>query len=621
MDHDFSKPQYFLGCSCTLLYAGLVAASYFDISTCPYVYDRPASTAPLRLPNATEAGDDVANIHRSLFASLNSAGGLSCHMVDIIVWAYVIGLIVFMSFKYVTYRLQGLHYFFLDYCYFHNAVLLFFLLWRLVDVKWAEQPIISWASYLPSWGWLNHTSAVGGTNASTAAADLQWRHPILTGTPLRGESMARRIVPSTARSFRLDGLYLPVSVDVLTCGYVVAHLTEAEVLSSFVLFFTLLAGSCGPILGAIVMWKNALLFHSFDRMSSCYLHLAPGIVQSLLLHRLFTSARREIESVDPEQLYAQISKFASQMQIPVDNLLPAMQAILLNQTDPAASTAKATAAAATTTAAATATTARGPARLLSSLLSSLSLKQQQQQFSQYAANHRLEALCGYGTLCYDLRRAVTFGNLLRLHFFMFCVWQVFYHVFNEWRRHSREKAWKKHMARMEREKSEFMQLTGSTETEAELLRPSMVISEGAGGNPAERMTSYTWMMEHPPGGRRGPLARFVMLFGKGRLPTTIMFQVTQLILHAIFFTCSFPVIYVCFHYTLSAWPLLAWVLTFACVCVYNAACVNKKWIAKLQQMASKGMEAERHDQLTKSMAAAAAAKSAAAATSTAKKAQ
>jgi hypothetical protein len=609
MDHDFSKSQYFLGCSFTLLYGGLVAAAYFDISTCPYVYDRPASTAPLKTSDAMPACDDVANIHRSLFASLTSVGGFSCHMVDIIVWAYVIGLIVFMSYKYVTYRLQGLHYFFLDYCYFHNAVLLFFLLWRLVDVEWSEQPIISWASYMPSWGWLNYTDS-NSLNRTNASVELQWRHPILTGTPLRGDSFARRIVPSTARSFRLDGIYLPVSVDVLTCGYVVAHLTEAEVLSSFVLFFMLLTGSCGPILGAIVMWKNALLFHSFDRMSSCYLHLAPGIVQGLLLHRLFISARREIESVDAEQLYAQISKFASQMQIPVYNLLPSVQAMVSNHTSMVANATQKTAAAAAATvaAAATSTTSRGPARLLSSLLSSLSLKQQQRQFSQYAATHRLEALCGYGTLCYDLRRAVTFGNLLRLHFIMFCVWQVFYHTFNELRRHAREKAWKKNLAKLAKEKAEFMQLTGATETEAELLRPSMVMSEGAGGNPAQRMTSYTWMMAHPPGGRNGPLARFVLLFGTGRLPTTIMFQVTQWLLHLVFFTCSYPVIYLCFHYSLSAWPLLAWVLVFVCVCVYNAACVNKKWIAKLQQMASIGMEVERQDQLTKSMAAAAAAK-------------
>ncbi|KAL7702560.1 hypothetical protein N2W54_000112 [Lotmaria passim] len=597
MDHDFSKTQYFLGCTCTLLYAGLVAAAYFDISTCPYVYDRPASTAPRKTPEAAQACDDVANIHRSLLASLSSANGFSCHMVDIIVWAYVIGLFVFMSCKYIMYRLQGLHYFFLDYCYFHNAVLLLFLLWRLIDVEWSEQPIISWASYMPAWGWLNHAGGAAIANASllsrtNSSEELQWRHPILTGTPLGGDSFARRIVPSTARSYRFDGLYLPVSVDVLSSGYVVAHLTETEVLSSFVLFFTLMAGSCGPILGAIVMWKNALLFHSFDRMSSCYLHLGPGIVQGLLLHRLFTSARREIESVDAEQLYAQITKLAGQLQIPVDNLLPSVQAIVHNETETLANTTAAS-------------KPRGPVRLLASLLSSLPLRQQQQRFSQYAATHRLEALCGYGTLCYDLRRAVTFGNLLRLHFFMFCVWQLFYHTFNEWRRHSREKSWKRRLAKLEKEKAEFMQLTGSTETEVELLRASMVMGEGAGGNPAERMTSYTWMMAHPPGGRNGLLARFVMLFGKGRLPTTIMFQVTQWLLHIVFFSCSYPVIYICFHYSLSAWPLLAWMLVFVCVCVYNAACVNRKWIAKLQQMASKGMEAERQDQLTKSMTAAA----------------
>ncbi|KAG5466669.1 hypothetical protein LSCM1_00838 [Leishmania martiniquensis] len=507
-------------------------------------------------------------------------------MVDIITWAYVVGLLTFTSYKYITYRLQGFHYFFLDYCYFHNLVLLCFLLWWLVDVKWSEQPIISWSSHMPSWRWLHSHS----DNASSAAMrttisvgrNQTWQHPILAGSPISGASWARLIVPPVARKFRFDGMYLPISFEILTCGYVVAYLTEAEVISSFLLFFTLLAGTFGPLLGAILMWRNALLFHSFDRMSSCYIHLAPGIVQSLLLHRLFTSVRREIESMDAGKLYEHLTRLATQFNVSVDSLLPSVRTLVYNVSDASRAAAD--------SATQVGGTHRGPARLISSVFSSLTAKQQQRHFIQYAATHQLEALCGYGTLCYDLRRAVTYGNLLRLHFIMFCVWQIFYHTFNECRMRGRAWRWKKRLAKLERQKSEFLQPTGSTRSDAERL------------DPTERMTSYAWLMAHPPGGRKGLLARLVLLFGEGRLPTTIMFQVTQWLLHMLFFTCSYPVIYVCFHYTLSAGPLLALVLFYVCLRVYNAACVNHRWISKLQVAASREMEAERQGGLAQSMA-------------------
>ncbi|CAG9582436.1 conserved hypothetical protein [Leishmania major strain Friedlin] len=519
-------------------------------------------------------------------------------MVDIIVWAYVVGLFIFMSCKYIAYRLQGLHYFFLDYCYFHNSVLMCFLLWRLVDVQWSEQPIISWSAHMPLSRWLHdygdNVSNLAMSTAVHAVDNETWWRPILTGTPIRRESCTRLIVPPAARNYRFDGVYLPISFEILTCGYVVAHLTEAEVISSFMFFFTLLAGTFGPILGAILMWRNALLFHSFDRMSSCYLHLAPGIVQSLLLHRLFTSARHEIESLDPGRLYENVTGIAKQLNVSVGSLLPGVHTLMHNMSDVSTAAAE--------NATKVGSTHRGPARLISSVYSTLTAKQQQLRFTQYAATHQLEALCGYGTLCYDLRRAVTYGNLLRLHFIMFCVWQVFYHTFNEWRRHAREQWWKKRLAKLERQQREFVQLASATGTGAELLHSAAVMSEGDGGNPAERMTSYKWMMAHPPGGRKGILARFVLLFGEGRLPTTVMFQVTQWLLHMFFFTCSYPFIHVCFHYMLSAWPLMVLVLAFALLCVYNAACVNHKWISKLQQTASKRMEAGWQDQPTKSMA-------------------
>lgn len=79
----------------------------------------------------------------------------------------------------------------------------------------------------------------------------------------------------------------------------------------------------------------------------------------------------------------------------------------------------------------------------------------------------------------------------------------------------------------------------------------------------------------------------------GRLPATILFQVTQLLIHVVFYSCCYPVIYAAFHVTFSALPLLAYALAFVLLTVYNAAQMDKKWIGKLQRMAVLGMESER----------------------------
>jgi hypothetical protein len=36
-------------------------------------------------------------------------------------------------------------------------------------------------------------------------------------------------------------------------------------------------GSNGPLAGAIVMWKNSLVFHDIDKMISLFIHIYPPI--------------------------------------------------------------------------------------------------------------------------------------------------------------------------------------------------------------------------------------------------------------------------------------------------------------------------------------------------------
>lgn len=583
MDHRFSKHEYFISCTITLFYVGTLAASYFDIAVCPYSYNSNGSEQSRGRAGSASVAEDAGkavcfggaggnypcesnrsnDAMKSLLTAVTQTNGLSCHMVDIVVWTYVVGLVVFMGHKFLTYRMQGMHYFFLDYCYFHNAVLLVFLLWRLVDVRWSDEPLLSWGDYLPSF--LRSAEDTSGAGSVAAGA---FQHPLLTSGGGRSRSLASKAVVSAAKDKAArfpDGLYYPRSLDILTTSYVMSHLTASEVLSSFVVFFTLLAGSFGPILGAILLWKNALLFHSFDRMSSCYLHLMPATIQAMLLHQLFTSTRRELLSLSPTELFSEATKLAAHFHEPLEAFLPKAAAAALSLDNSPWAVDK-----------------RG--RVLS----------KEERFARYAKQHPMEAFCGEGTMCYDLGHSVTFFSLLRLHFYMFLVWEIVYNVFSETRRRQREhKLRRKRLRELAEKQKEFMRLTGSTEEEAELLRPAVSLSDGVLGDPSKRVTAYTWMMDHPPGGKKGLPYRFVTCLGMGRLPTTALFQVTQWIIHVVFYSWCYPVLYLSFHCTFSAYPLLLYVVLFLLITVYNAACVNKKWIGKLQRMAAAGMEAER----------------------------
>ncbi|ESL07884.1 hypothetical protein TRSC58_04423 [Trypanosoma rangeli SC58] len=530
MDHRFSKHEYFVSCSLTILFAGFAAASYFDISTCPYRYARGTSAADAGGGGgggACEAhvyGRGGAESSRSLFASVAQEGGLTCHMADLVIWVYIVTLLLFMSHKYYYYRMRGLHYFLLDYCYFHNACLVLFLLWWLVDVRWSEKPLVSWEAYLPE-EWLSErNSRLAGAAGGGLSRNI--KDVAVKATPLVNQTWthwAQRFIPSTAwQRLLVAGIYKPVSVDILTIGYTAAEASSPdEVLLNFLFFFALVAGSFGPILGAILMWSNSLLFHSFDRMSSSYLHLAPAGTQLLLLHRLLTSAKQELALIDA------------------------------------------------------APGGGSPAHAIGTL------------------RHKVDAVCSAGTLCHDMRHAVSYWTLLKLHSVMFIAWQIFYHTLSEGRRHSRKKKHYKKMQEISARHKEFCHLTGATAAEAELLRPILVLSEGIVGDPTHRVTAYTWLMQNPPLGKEGVLYRFVTMLGTGYLPTMVLFQVAQWLLHVAFFTLAYPVMHYSFHVALSAAPLALYLISFLLYTVYNAAAVNKRWIQKLQRLAAIGMEARR----------------------------
>jgi hypothetical protein len=344
---------------------------------------------------------------------------IPCHTIDVVVWTYVALFGFFMVYKWFMYRADGYHYFMMDYCYFHNACLCALVFHLLVRVVWV---------------------------------------PVLFTS-------------------------LPLPVDIVPVATAVGSLTSDRLSVATFLFFVILAGTFGPILGAILMWKNALLYHSFDKMISCYLHLAPAAVQGLLVHAALSSVRLR----------------------PTSKL----------------------------------------------------------------RDH--------------LKSGTNFTSLLMMHSLMFVAWQVMYHVVHELRLYQRRRAFHAAMARRVKEgvSSSLPPNNLSPSPEAPQVEWGSVDDRKLFTCMVPRTTAYTWMMEHPPMGKNGPLYRLVVLLGNGRLPSTVMFAVAQWIIHAVFFVLGFIPLHLSLIRYESAGPLLLYTCSFVLLCIYNAAAVNKSWIKKL----------------------------------------
>lgn len=355
---------------------------------------------------ALRPGFEVAPV--SIFSATFSV--VPCHTLDIVVWMYVAMFCYFMAYKWFMYKAERHHYFMIDYCYFHNMSLCVLVVSLLVKIDW--------------------------------------------------------VCPFSAGFFS-NALCYPASFDIVPVATAVGSLTREKLSVTMFVFFVILAGSFGPILGAILMWKNALLYHSFDKMISCYLHLAPAAVQGLLIHAALSSVK-------------------------------------------------------------------------------------------HRASSKLRDF---------LRGNTSFITLLGMHFLMFVVWQIFYHIVHEIRLAQRSRKFYK----MLEVKQKMSPATPIEEQERAALFQCIVA----------RTTSYTWMMDSPPLGKKGPLYRFVTCFGTARFTTTLMFAVAQLLIHASFFVLGFGPIYFALIVYESAWPLLMYTCMYVLLCIYNAAAVNKSWIKKL----------------------------------------
>ncbi|CAD2214590.1 hypothetical protein ADEAN_000204100 [Angomonas deanei] len=241
-------------------------------------------------------------------------------------------------------------------------------------------------------------------------------------------------------------------------------------------------------------------------------------------------------------------------------------------------------------------------------------------YARYAKRYAIDALCGVGTLCYELKKNITCLNFFYLHSIMFAVWLAVYHIVNEGLRYYRQtkavrrvkgktirpaarrsnKSMNNHSIRVSPE--EAKEIEKAIKQESKRVAPitnnnnenensnakeveQKLLALFNGVDPLYRETSYTWMMKKPPGGVHGLPYRFVTFFGaENRLMTTILFNFSQYITHFIFVLAAYGIaVYPSMHVYFSVLPLLVLILFFVSLCVYHAALMNAHWIRKLQK--------------------------------------
>lgn len=507
----------------------------------------------------------------------------------------------------------------------------------------------------------------------------------------------------------------------------VADLTLDQKSRMVVLFIMFLSGSFGPILGAIVIWKNALLFHSVDKMTACFLHLAPGLVTLMMLNSIHSSSQVHLfasgggsNSIDA--LYAATPSIlpaaqASLSRSPIDSLSvesllpsfvfahPLFIAIKssyderFEELNALASSAK---------------------RVIydaqhSDVAFLKSLHEEESEGNPPPDSHKdnkvkkaeestAAAMEGVATSVETQSRRASaskgalktsstflaiFAQFLTLkdfifsHFVFFCLWQVFYHttfellaarrkiVFRVKKRRIESKiktltkevkkasggedllqqgaaaaaaATGSHHVAEEDDEDEFEEIeldedeaadlentqreqqqeqrkvtpkrerpttssTGSPSTTpppspglgplpststSKLLKKYALLQRkeqelrhlgDSGTNPTNRVTAYTYMMEKPPMGKKGPLYRCATIFGEGPFVSKVMFNVMQWGFHCVFLFIGYVPMYLSLMVFQNVFILASYFFLFLIFSIWNAAGVMDHWIDKLQAKA------------------------------------
>eukprot|EP00744_Colponema_vietnamica_P007841 GILI01011241.1.p1 GENE.GILI01011241.1~~GILI01011241.1.p1 ORF type:complete len:586 (+),score=94.19 GILI01011241.1:56-1813(+) len=568
MDRVFKKNKYTTSVVITLIFFSIVVASFIDSITCPMILQLSTEgslAATLRSAEAAEAANNSLASNKmqmsplmSKFLKLPSSvfeasyTYFPCNVTDLLLQIYSAWFLIFMFHKWITYKRAGWHYFMLDYCYFHNMLMIFMLISAIVSID----------IHSPDGKVRNHRD-------SPSEAEDRSRHPNIGQNTTKPESLPgywevvgsllydgsesiltfdaarlylgdplRALIPSGVhRSMRaiewlqgdtqhatsdtlaktLDAMLSPLSsapttfatpllaiskddrdvplpfeptirIRVSPARYALHTMPLHAQVRFVVIFIMFLGGTFGPILGAIVIWHNALLFHSFDKMTACYLHLAPTLVQIVIVSAVYETSDMV------HQLRGLFNLATSGMP---ESLKPPMPTIM--RRDP--------------------TDAK-------------------EIFAHY----------------------LTIQNILLSHVAFFCFWQIFYHI-----------TFSLLSLRRERVFAKKMKAQGKLQSLAD-----------CGTNPTARVTAYTWMMADPPGGTKGIMYRLVTCMGKGALPTQVLFSVVQLLFHLIYISASIPVLFLALKWREEPSWLLGYLSIFTILSINNAGEVMRKWISKLQ---------------------------------------
>lgn len=246
--------------------AGLVMACWHELSLDACAFDR--NGVPKFLTELEGSGGTAR------------VSPLKCHLMDVLVWIYVVGFFLLMVLRFVDYRAPSTPtsgekqrisylYFFADYCYLHNLVACLLLVGVTLDLRRGDG-----------------ASLLGSLKKPVAAETVHSRAVafFLPGVPLSAFGVHFSIVP-------------------LSVG--IAELTSTARLAATAIFGAILSGN-SVILVAIKIWNNALVLHDRDKLVSVWIHLALPTVTALLLHSTMQSFKHRSKSESRDALYASV---------------------------------------------------------------------------------------------------------------------------------------------------------------------------------------------------------------------------------------------------------------------------------------------------------------------------
>ena len=326
-------------------------------------------------------------------------------------------------------------------------------------------------------------------------------------------------------------------------------------------FHVLLGGSIGTILGAVFVWGNALLLHDLDKMSSCFLHFGAPTVQAIWLHFLSHSPK----AVERAANDAEVAAATAWPSVLMGHFCMYVAWQLFHYGFIEARDA----------------TGRWREERARSRLVHLQRElQKQEELSAQRAGLRARGQ--------SLSKRAADGDA------------------------KVENPVAKLRAKIDKLKSELQQRAKIAPKQAEPPSPKKqdegvpndslasprnndranvemavhnaesVVAQRAGYRLRTRETSYSWMMNHPPLGKKGLPYRFVTCLGMGGLQTKFLFAVIQWALHVVFFVVGYVgVVGFAMAHPTGTWAPLAYIVVYYHFAVRNAGNITSKWVRKL----------------------------------------